>query len=78
MDLLLQQRLEKVKELKASFDITFQRISDASGLHRDAVQHAMAGRKYYVTEGNISAIEAGIENILKEYRQRLCGENQLV
>ncbi|MDJ1496567.1 hypothetical protein QNI19_26780 [Cytophagaceae bacterium DM2B3-1] len=73
MDSALQKRVEKIRELKDKFRIDQNTLATYSGKSRTTVSIVLVqSDERYLTESNISAIEAGIEKILDEYRKELC------
>jgi len=74
MDTTLIKRVERLRTVKEDFNLDQQKIADYSGRSRTTVGYVFSAKdERYVTESNIAAIEAGIEKILAEYRQKLCG-----
>ncbi len=75
MDVQLQKRLEKIRQLKEDFKLDQQTIADNCEPVRNRVTVALVLKgsdERYLTESNIAAIEKGIEKILNEYRRKLC------
>ncbi len=75
MEIELQKRLEKIRQLKEEFNLDQKTIAEHCEPSRTRVTVGLVlsgsdGR--YLTEGNISAVEKGIERILNEYRNKLC------
>ncbi|MDJ1481868.1 hypothetical protein QNI16_15310 [Cytophagaceae bacterium YF14B1] len=75
MDSTLEKRIEKLRKLKDEFNLDQKTIAKYADRGRTTVALVMAGTDdRYLTEGNVDAIEKGIEKILDEYRQKLCGK----
>jgi len=74
----MDQRIQTIRQQTEQFGITRPRLAEASGLSLTTVKKTLSpvgADKRYLTESNVSAIETGIEKILEEYRQKLCGQS---
>lgn len=75
MDQSLQERIDKIRQLKEQFNLDQKNIADYTQPKRTRVTVArvLSGQdERYLTETNVEAIEKAIESILNEYRKKLC------
>jgi hypothetical protein len=72
MEKSLENRIKTAKETIEEFDINHRRLAEFAERSYVTVSRVLNGKGDYVTETNVSAIEAGIEKILNKYRAKLC------
>ncbi len=75
MDLHLYDRINRLRQLKADFGLSQERIAQHTNPKRSRVTVARvysATDDRYITESNVDSIEGAINKILDEYRKKLC------
>ncbi len=75
MDISLDKRIESLKGKMTEFGIDHKRLATYAERNYVTISRVLNGKdERYATESNISALEGGLEKILNEYRQKLCGK----
>lgn len=72
----MDKRVMVIRDKTERFGITQSRLAAASGLALVTVKKVlspMGNNARYLNETTLSTIEAGLERILQEYRDNLCG-----